>query len=118
MWYEAIKGTWTGHKVADLRYGHTLQLADFNRDGNLDIFCAEQRLGGANPDSKIYLFLGDGKGNFTPHVVATGYDSHESKLADLDGNGTLDLLIKPYDWQTPRLDILLNMGPFNPGRKR
>jgi hypothetical protein len=68
-------------------------------------------LDGANPDSTIYLFFGDGKGNFRSEVVATGYDSHESKVADLDGNGTLDLLIKPYNYDTPRLDILLNMGP-------
>ena len=93
-----------------MKYGHTLQLVDFNHDGNLDIFSAEQRLNGANPDSKIYFFFGDGKGNFRPEAVATGYDSHESKVADLDGNGTLDLLIKPYNYDTPRLDILLNMG--------
>jgi hypothetical protein len=110
MWYQLAKGTWVSHKIADVRFGHTLQLLDFNRDGNLDIFCAEQRLDGANPDSKIYIFLGDGKGNFKPVVVATGYDSHESKAADLDGNGTFDLLIKPYNYDTPRLDIFLNMG--------
>ena len=108
MWYENVAGTWTGHKLADVRYGHSLQLADVNQDGNLDIFCAEQRLNGANPEAKIYLFLGDGKGNFRTTVVATGYDSHEAKVADLDGNGTLDLLIKPYNWDTPRLDIFLS----------
>ncbi len=111
MWYDYVNGTWIAHKVADINYGHTLELVDFNRDGNLDIFCAEQRLNGTNPESKIYIFLGDGKGNFRPTIVATGYDSHESKIADLDGNGTLDLLIKPYNWDTPRLDIFLNMGP-------
>jgi hypothetical protein len=111
MWYEPVNRTWIGHKIADINFGHTLQLVDFNRDGNLDIFCAEQRLDGANANSKIYLFLGDGKGNFAPTVVATGYDSHESKVADLDGNGTLDLLVKPYNFETPRLDILLNVGP-------
>jgi len=111
MWYENVNGTWMPHKIADIKYGHTIGLVDFNGDGNLDIFCGEQRLNGQNSDSKIYIFLGDGKGNFKPTVVATGYDSHESKLADLDGNGTLDLLVKPYNWETPRLDILLNMGP-------
>jgi hypothetical protein len=110
MWYGLERNTWTGHRIAEIKYGHTLQLVDINHDGNLDIFCAEQRLSGANPDSKIYFFLGDGKGNFTPTVVATGLDSHESRVADLDGNGTLDLLIKPYNYQTPRLDIFLNTG--------
>jgi hypothetical protein len=112
MWYGMDqKKTWTAHKIADIHYGHNLQLIDFNHDGNLDIFCAEQRLNGDNPNSKIYLFLGDGKGNFKQMEVATGYDSHESKVADLDGNGTFDLLIKPYNYLTPDLNILLNMGP-------
>lgn len=111
IWYELSKGTWTPHKVADLRYGHTLQLVDINHDGNLDIFTGEQRLDCANPDAGIYFFLGDGKGNFQKTLVATGYDSHESKVADLNGDGRLDLLIKPYNCATPRLDILLNEGP-------
>jgi hypothetical protein len=110
MFYEFSAGKWQGRKLADIHQGHSLQAVDFNRDGNLDIFCAEQRLNGTNPDSKIYVFLGDGKGNFTPTVIATGLDSHEAKAADLDGNGSMDVLVKPYNWQTPRLDILLNTG--------
>ncbi len=41
-----------------------LALADINGDGRLDLFCAEMRLNGGNPESKIYLLLGDGRGNF------------------------------------------------------
>ena len=105
MWYEWVKGTWIGHKLLDLTNGHSLQLADFDGDGNLDIFSAEMRLGGGNPDSKIYILYGDGNGNFTPTVVARGYGLHEARVADLDGNGTLDILGKPYNWDTPRLDV-------------
>ena len=111
MWYEWVKGTWIGHKLPDVDNGHSLNIIDFDGDGNLDIFCAEMRLHGGNPDSKIYILLGDGNGNFKTSVVAEGYDSHESKIADLDGNGTLDVLCKPYDWDTPRLDIFLNQSP-------
>jgi hypothetical protein len=50
---------------------------------------------------KSISIFGGGKGDFRQTVVATGYDSHESKVAGLDGNGTLVLLIKPYNWQTP-----------------
>ncbi len=84
---------------------------DFNKDGNLDIFCAEMRLNGGNPQSKIYILLGDGEGNFKTTVVDQGFDLHESKIADLDGNGTLDILGKAYGWDTPRLDIWLNLAP-------
>ena len=88
--------------------GHSLAVLDFDGDGHLDIFCAEMRLNGGNPESKIYLLLGDGKGNFRKTIVATGFDNHESKVADLDGDGTLDILGKPYNHQTPGLDIWLN----------
>jgi hypothetical protein len=85
-------------------------LLDFDSDGNLDIFCAEMRLNGRDPNAHIYILLGDGHGNFKPTVVAQGIGLHESKMADLDGNGTMDILGKPYDFETPRLDIWLNMG--------
>jgi hypothetical protein len=111
MWYEWLKGTWMAHKLADIHFGHSLQIADFDGDGNLDIFCAEQRLDGANPQSKAYIFYGDGNGNFTRNIVVEGLDFHESKVADLDGDGRLDIITKPYNFQSPRIDIFLNQGP-------
>jgi hypothetical protein len=107
--YEWVKGVWKPRILIErIDNGHSLAVLDFDGDGHLDIFCAEMRLNGGNPESKIYLLLGDGKGNFRRTVVATGFDSHESKVADLDGNGTLDILGKPYNHQTPGLDIWLN----------
>ncbi len=84
---------------------------DVDGDGNLDIFCAEQRLDGANPHSKAYIFFGDGKGNFTPSVIAEGLDFHEAKAADLNADGRIDIVSKPYNYQSPRVDIFLNLGP-------
>jgi hypothetical protein len=52
--------------------------------------------------------LGDGQGNFTHHVVAKGIGTHESKIADLDGDGDYDIISKPYNWKAPRLDIFIN----------
>jgi hypothetical protein len=65
-------------------------------------------LGGGNPDARIRIMLGDGKGNFIHHVVATGIGTHESRISDLDGDGDYDILSKPYTWEAPRLDIFLN----------
>jgi hypothetical protein len=113
MWYEWVKGEWIAHKLADIHFGHSLQIADFDGDGNLDILCAEQRLDGANPESKAYIFYGDGKGNFTKTVVpgSEGLDFHEAKVVDLDGNGRLDIVAKPYNYGSPRIDIFMNQGP-------
>jgi hypothetical protein len=107
--YEWVKGTWKAKTVIEsIDNGHSLLILDFNKDGHLDIFCAEMRLNSGNPDSKIYILLGDGKGNFSTAVVAEGFDNHESKVADLDGDGELDVLSKPYNHGTPDLNIFLN----------
>jgi hypothetical protein len=42
--------------------------------------------------------------------VSSGIANHNSKIADLDGDGDYDVLGKPYGWKTPRLDIWLNQG--------
>jgi hypothetical protein len=109
--YEWVKGTWKGKTLIEkVDNGHSLALVDFDQDGHLDIFCAEMRLDGGNPESKIYLLVGDGRGDFRTTIVATGFDNHESKIADLDGDGTLDILGKPYNHRTPALNIWLNPG--------
>ncbi|MCS6949084.1 MAG: VCBS repeat-containing protein [Armatimonadota bacterium] len=93
-------------------HGHTLALADFDRDGKLDIFCAEMRRWTAdddNPQARAWILLNSGKGGFTPIQILSGYDWHEGRVADIDGNGMPDLVCKPYNWQTPRLDIWLLM---------
>jgi hypothetical protein len=109
MLYEYRKGTWFSKTLLEeVNNGHTLQLVDFNQDGHLDIFSAEMRFGDGNPDSKALLLLGDGKGNFKKVLLVEGYDFHESKMADLDADGDLDILDKPYSWKTPRLDIWIH----------
>jgi hypothetical protein len=110
IWYEWVKGTWMPHILAEVDNGHSLAVLDFDGDGNADIFLAEMRLNGGNPASRCSVFLGDGAGNFRETVLAAGFDNHESKAADLDGDGDLDILMKPYNHLTPSLNILINEG--------
>lgn len=109
-WYEWDGQAWVGHDLLgfDIRRGHSLDIVDFDGDGHLDIFAAEMRLGGSNSNSKMWIFFGDGQGNFQRTEVATGFDNHESKVGDLDGDGDLDILGKPWNYETPRLDIWIN----------
>jgi hypothetical protein len=115
-WYEHSgnekgSGTWVRSWLLDgVDNGHTIDVLDFNRDGHLDIFNAEMRFGEGNPDSEIRILLGDGKGGFKKHVVATGIACHEGRIADLDGDGDYDILGKPYTWKAPRLDIWMNIS--------
>jgi len=110
--YQWKKGTWVGKIILEqVDCGHSLAVLDFDGDGNDDIWVAEMRLNGGNPDAKNLILLGDGKGNFKIEHISSGIANHESKIADLDGDSDYDVLGKPYGWQTPRLDIWLNEGP-------
>ncbi len=115
-WYEWTGREWLSHGLLETEvvHGHSLEVADINGDGDLDIFCAEMRQWSKDkddhPDAKMWVFFGDGEGNFHKTDIASGYGNHETKVADLDGDGDLDLLNKPYTWDAPRLDIWLNNG--------
>lgn len=42
-WFEWRRGDWVGHDllIENVVHGHSLELADIDQDGHLDIFCAE-----------------------------------------------------------------------------
>jgi hypothetical protein len=101
-------GTWVPKKVIETLYdGHTLDILDFNGDGHLDIFSAEMKLNPDNPGA-IRILLGDGKGNFVQMVVDGDIGCHEGKIFDFECDGDYDILSKPYNWDTPRIDLFIN----------
>lgn len=110
--YEWQNGTWIKKTLIDeVDNGHSLDIIDFNGDGHLDIFNAEMRFDeNYNPDAKLRILLGDGKGNFTDYIINEGFSHHEAKIADLDGDGDFDILSKPYAFRAPGIDIWLQNG--------
>ena len=119
-WYECVgnpeaRKDWIGHDLVerDLIHGHSLELADINGDGHLDIFAAEMakwtesRTAPDNPNATAWIFFGDGTGNFRSTVFATGLGFHEARIGDLNGDGKPDILDKPYNWEAPRVDVWL-----------
>ena len=63
-----------------------------------------------HPEATAWILFGDGHGEFRRTELVRGYDWHETRLIDLDGDGDLDLLEKPYTWDAPRIDVWLNGG--------
>jgi hypothetical protein len=103
-------------------HGHSLQLGDIDGDGHLDIFVAEmakwhdRQSDPDHPEATAWIFRSDGKGDFSRTELVKGHGWHEARLADLDGDGDLDLLNKPYTWETPRVDVWINNGTQKSGR--
>ena len=116
--------SWKSRDLLGVRvvHGHSLQVADINEDGNEDIFCAEmgkwteKRSDPDNPSARAWILYGDGAGNFTTTVFSTGIGFHEARVADVNGDGRPDIIDKPYNWETPCLEVWLNEGNTPPVR--
>lgn len=119
-WYECVGNPestkdWVGHDLLgrSMIHGHSLQLADIDGDGRLDIFAAEMakwtenRPTPDNPQATAWILYGDGRGAFRTTVFAKGIGFHEARVADLNGDGRMDILDKPYTWDAPRVDVWL-----------
>lgn len=64
-----------------------LAIADFNKDGNLDIAAADYQ------DAQIGIYLGDGKGNFaTAGAVRDSNSPYAAYSADVNHDGNMDLV--------------------------
>ena len=84
------------------------EIVDINGDGNLDIFVGEMGNPGAGDQARTFIWYGDGRGKLRETVVSSGQGIHEGVLSDLYGDGDIDILMKPYNHNAPRLDVLLN----------
>jgi hypothetical protein len=94
----------------------SIQSADFNNDGKLDLAIASE---GA-PNGLIQIWNGKGNGDFTPGQILTYLDAigtdtsdtfREFQIADIDNDGWLDIFVNPFHFGTK---FRINPGPRSP----
>ncbi len=93
-WYgtaDPVNGPWLEHPIAAVSdYTHTLEAADMDLDGDLDVVTAEMHQS-VDPDNVI-IYHNEGDGLvWAPQIVATT-GSHNMIVTDLDNDGDYDLI--------------------------
>ncbi len=100
-------GEWTRHRVVTQYSMNSLDVADIDQDGDMDLITNEHK----GPRLELQWWLNDGKGQFEKVVIDTGHENHlGTQLADLDRDGDLDIFGGAWDnyrffhvWRNDRL---------------
>jgi hypothetical protein len=99
-WFEQPadpKGEWPRHLVVTQWSMNNLDVADMDRDGDVDIVTCEHSMpSGKAPapgHERLQVWVNDGKGNFTERVIDRDKESHlGARAVDLDRDGDLDIV--------------------------
>ena len=88
-----VTQAWTLHTVGQQATTNSMDVADMDRDGDIDIVSGEHR-----GEEKVAIWANDGQGRFSEHFVSRGLESHlGTRLFDLDGDGDLDIVSIAWD---------------------
>ncbi len=108
-WYKMIgdpikdqTAAWKKHEIGIVDFAHTLQVADFDMNGTMDIMAGAtvwrgMLEGSYDPEAgDIVIFLNDGSGNFTRYQIDNNY-IYAGIVGDIDNDGDIDI-IGPRCW--------------------
>jgi FG-GAP-like repeat len=113
-------GTFQNGVPYELVGGSAVAIADLNGDGKLDL-AVNTVPNGANSDAGttspggIAILLGHGDGTFAPPSTTypAGPGSFSVAIADLNGDGRLDLAVADQDLNGPAGSVSVLLGPGN-----
>ncbi len=73
---------------------HSLAVADFDNDGDEDIFSGGGPM--TQGTHKCFIWENLGRKGWKEHIILEGFRCHEAKAADVDGDGDIDICTKPW----------------------
>jgi len=123
-WFENDgKGNWTRHIIKDKGDGqdfHSLVVADFDRDGDMDVFSGSGPLAKSGKQNCYFWENTSGPGGRPTHRQWIEHfliqrPCHEAVGGDVDGDGDIDICTKPWSTGDEHLYIR-NMLVENAGK--
>jgi hypothetical protein len=97
-WYDLIdvdKNTWEEHVIDTIAACHTLQVYDFDGDGDVDVLAGENQMRWDDEHDPVCLYLNQGDNmNFTKQLLTTR-GIYNGLAGDIDKDGDVDFMRLP-----------------------
>jgi hypothetical protein len=87
-----------------------VEVADVDYDGNADIVCTEERYPGLEPDASLYVFRRNADKGWQANKLVTQYSMNSLDVADLTGDGFVDIVTNEHKGPQLELQIWSNDG--------
>ncbi|MBD3373823.1 hypothetical protein GF406_02210 [candidate division KSB1 bacterium] len=105
FWWENVNQAqrWIFHAISQLDTDqdfHSLAVADFDLDGDLDVFSGGGPLSKATHKMYIWENLDKTGNSWKEHLLLSGKRCHEAVAADVDHDGDIDICTKPWHGNT------------------
>jgi hypothetical protein len=95
-WYQAPadpkEGKWIEHVIEQVDKCHSLKVADFDNDGDLDVFAAEMPNIAQEAPHPVLIFINQGDSLTWRTQVLADYGNYSAQIGDIDNDGDIDII--------------------------
>jgi len=95
-WYQAPvdpkKGKWVEHVVGQVDKCHSLKVADFDNDGDLDVLAAEMPNVPQEAPHPVLVFINQGNALKWKQQVLANHGNYSAQIGDIDNDGDIDII--------------------------